>query len=136
MGAVATAPAEPSRITVLHAPGKTLTKAYQRGRDGQVGKVSYDRAALFQSRVHEFAGVEGLHHLQSWLQHRPDHCVVRSLPGRWHPGDGRPVLRRLHASKELADGQGRFHKPARKGGAELWERQEIEAGRLRWATVL
>ena len=31
---------------------------------------------------------------------------------------------------------GRFHKPARKGSAELWQRQEIEAGRLRPVTVL
>ena len=102
-------------ITILHAPGKTLSKAYRCGRDGQVGKVSYDRAALFHSVVAEFDDVDGLFRMQEWLQHRPDHCVIRALPGRWHLGEGRAVLRRIHASVELADDMGRFQKPARKG---------------------
>ena len=37
------------------------------------------------------------------LQKRPDCCVINAAPGRWHPGPGKPVLRRLYAAVELAD---------------------------------
>ena len=125
-----------SQLTILQAPGKCLTKIFERGRNGQIVKRSYDSASLFHSRVHEFLGVDGLFDLQTALQRQPDCCVVHATPGRWHPGGGKLAPRRLYAAGELADDSGRFHKPARKGTAELWQRQEIAAGRLRSVTIL
>ena len=120
-----------SQLTVLQAAGRCLTKSFERDRKGQIVKRSYDSASLFQCHVHEFHGVDGLFDLQTELQGRRDCCVIHAPPGRWHPGAGKLAPRRLYAAGELADDSGRLHKPARKGSAELWQRQEIEAGRLR-----
>ena len=81
-----TAPAEPSRITILRAPGKRLTKSYARDRAGKVTKRNYDNAKHFATEVREFHGIDGLAELLRELQSRPDACVIRAAPGRWHPG--------------------------------------------------
>ena len=124
------------QLTVLQAPGKCLTKAYERDRRGRIVKRAYDNAALFHSRVHDFEDISGLFELQKMLRRCPDCCVIHALPGRWHPGIGRATNRRVYAAAELADDGGRFHKPARKGADEFKQRQEVEAGRLRPVTVL
>src|SRR4051794_21930718 len=101
---------EPSRITVLQAPGRRLTKSYFRDRAGKVAKRSYDNAKNFLSEVREFHGIDGLAELLRELQRRSDACVIRAVPGRWHPGPGRPVRRLLYRDEELADTLGNFHK--------------------------
>ena len=52
------------KITILRAPGKTLSKAYRCDRDGQVSKVSYDNPVWFQSWAAEFDGIDGLFRMQ------------------------------------------------------------------------
>ena len=101
-----------------------------------MAKATYDKAAEFQTLVREFCGIEGFAELLRWLQRRPDLCVIRGAPGRWHPGACQAVLRRAYARQEFADCRGRFHAPARKGTAEVWQRQQVEAGRLHPVTVL
>ena len=80
--------------------------------------------------------VAALADLLGRLQRHPDVCVIMGAPGKWHPGRGRPVQRRVYAAVELVDDAGRFQKRARKGTAEVWQQREIEAGRLRPVTVL
>src|SRR3954453_14328408 len=131
-----TAPTEPSRITILQAPGRRLTKTYTRDRAGKVAKRSYDSAKVFHARVHEFTGVDGLADLLRWLQCYPDACVIRGLPGWYFPQDGKPVQRRVHAAAELADARGKFHKPATSGDAQARQEADIKAERLWPVTVL
>src|SRR4051794_6323221 len=107
-----TAPTEPSRITILQAPGRRPTKSYDQDRNGKVTKRADDSAKMLHARVHEFIGVDGLADLLRWLQRHSDCCVIRGLPGRYFPQDGKPIQRRLHAAAELADARGKFHKPA------------------------
>src|SRR4051812_32164763 len=109
-----TAPTEPSRITIRRAPGGCLTKSYGRDRKGKVTKRNYDNAKFFDTEVRDFDGVDGLAELLRDLQPRPDSCVIRAAPGRWHPGPGRQVRRRLYPKVEFADARGNFHPPARK----------------------
>src|SRR3954453_8520158 len=106
-----TAPTEPSRLTVLRAPGCCLTKSYGRDRKGKVTKRNYDSAKFFDTEVRDFDGVDGLVELLRELQHRPDSCAIRGSPGGWHPGPDRLVLRRLYPQVELADSHGNFHPP-------------------------
>ena len=127
---------ELGQLTILQAPGKRLTKVYETALGAASDKRDYDKALWFTSRVAEVASVDALADLLRRLQRHPDACIIMGAPGKWHPGEGRPVQRRIYAAAELADDAGRFHKPARKGTAEVWQRQQIEAGRLRPVTVL
>ncbi len=129
-------PQPPGQLTVLQAPRKHLTKSYERDRNGRIHKTAYDKATLFHSRPHRIETVDELEDLLRWLQRHPDCCVIQAAAGRWHPGAGWLVRRRIYAALELVDGQGRWHKPARKGAAEAWQQQRIEAGLLNWATAL
>ena len=126
----------PGRLTILQAPGKRLTKVYETGPRGRVQKSAYDKALWFTSRVAEVENVDALADLLLRLQRHPDACLIMGVPGKWHPGEGRRVQRRIYAAEELADNAGRFQKQARKGTAEVWQRQQAEAGRLRPVTVL
>ena len=131
-----TAPTEPSRITILQAPGHRQTKTYARDRAGKVTKRSYDTRSTSPAEVREFHGVDGLAELLRELQHRPDACVIRAEPGRWHPGPGQAGAAALYRAGEFADGRGKFHKPAKKGAARDRQEADIAAGRLWPVSVL
>jgi hypothetical protein len=127
---------KPSRITVLQARGKRLTKRYFRGREGRIAKQSYDNAKHFLTQVREFDSIDALADLLRELQGRADCCVIRGAPGRWHPGPGRQVLRRLYPKVEFADSRGNFHPPAKNGAARDRQEADIAAERLWPVTVL
>lgn len=126
----------PAYLTLLQAPGKRLTKEFGRDRKGRIYKAAYDNAAFYHSRRHEVRSVHDLADLLRRLQDLRDCCVIQAAPSRWHPGEGRLVRRRIYAAVELVDDQGRLQRPARKGTAEVWQQQQLEAGRLRRATML
>jgi hypothetical protein len=126
----------PSRVTILQAQGRRLTKTFRRDRKGRVKKDSYDNARGFLSTEHEIHGLDDFHRLLRELQRRPNCCLIRGTPGRWHPGPGRPHRRLEKPAAELADEEGRFQKLARKGTAAAWQQEQIEAGELWPVTVL
>src|SRR4051812_5412938 len=131
-----TAPTEPSRITILRAPGRCLTKSYGRDPNGKVAKRSFDDAKHFVTEVREFSGVNGLAEVLRELQGRPDSCVICATPGRWHLGAGKPVRRLLYRAGELVDGRGKFHKYSKKPAERVRQDADIAAERLWPGTVL
>src|SRR5215217_4849654 len=124
-------------LTILQAAGKRLTKVYETSRKGRVAKRGYDNAARFTSREVEVASVDALGERLRRLQRHPDSCVIMAGAGKWHLGAGRTVNRRHYAAVEFADDTGRTQKPALRGtSAEVWQRREIDAGRLYPITIL
>ena len=130
------APAEPSRITILRAPGKRLTKTYARDRAGKVTKRNYDNPKFFETEVRGFQGIYELAELLRELQRCTDCCVIRAAPGRRFPLDGKPVQRRLYRQAELADARGNFHKHATKKADRERQDADVAAGRLWPVNVL
>ena len=125
-----------SRITVLQAPGKRLTKVYETDHKSKVTKQSYDDAKYFRTEIREFQGVDGLAAVLRKLGSRTDCCVIRAAPGRLHLGPERDVRRLNCATVELVDARGRFHKLERKGPAKARQEADVAAGRLFWVTAL
>ena len=131
-----TAPTEPSRITILRAPGKRLTKTYARDRAGKVTKRNYDNAKFFDAEVREFHGIDGLAELLRELQRRTDSCVIRAAPGA-----SLSLGRQAGAAAALPRGRvGRRPRqlpPARQEPADRARQEaDIAAGRLWPVTVL
>ena len=124
-------------VTVLRAlAGKRLVKVFATDRQGRVIKSAYDSPKWFTSAVVDVESVDGLADLLGRLQKQPDACIIMGAPGKWHPGEVRPVQRRIYAALELVDDGGRFQKITRKGAAAAWQEQQVATGRLSPVTVL
>ena len=121
--------------TILQAPGRCLTKTFATSK-GRVVKRAYDSATWFHAQTRDVATVDELADLLRRLERHPDCCIIRAAPGRYFPHGGGLVQRRVYAAVELVDDRRRLQKPARRGGAALWQEQEIAAGRLWPVTVL
>jgi hypothetical protein len=125
-----------SRITLLRAPGKLLAKRYFVGRDGNVAKVPYDRAAEFLTEVRTFADLDGLAALLAEVERRSDTCAIRGVPGRWHPGPTRPVFRLLRPRREFAGILGQRVKQEPSAAKQAQQHRLVEAGALFPVTFL
>jgi hypothetical protein len=130
VGAVDAAPTELSRLTILRAPGRHLTKSYGRDRNDKIIKRSYDNPKWFHAEVREFNGIDGLADQLRSLQGQTDRCVIRALPGGHFPEDGKPVRRLLHPEEEVVDGRGNFHPVAIDPAARARQEADIAAERL------
>src|SRR3954451_18720653 len=91
------------RLTVLRSVGrKRLVKLYT--ADGR--KLGTEKAARFRYEPRECRGPRGFFALLSELERCRDRCIIRAVPGRWFPDDGKPVYRLTNGQSAYIDQAG------------------------------